>query len=177
MISGFDGYVGGEGRMSWKLLGMVPLARAQGLDVSRSAAGRCAGEALWLPTALLPRFGVRWSATSDRLLSARFPAAQEVVVHHLIDDHGRLQSVSFERWGDPGDTGSWAMHRFGVEVTGYQTFAGLSIPSEGRAGWFFGTDRWDEGEFFRYRITDLQPSASPDRTRRERLHDDREGGG
>lgn len=152
---------------------MVPLARAQGPDVSRSAAGRCAGEAVWLPTALLPRFGVRWSATSDRLLSARFPGAREVVVHHLIHDDGRLRSVSFERWGDPGDTGSWAMHRFGVEVTGYETFDGLCIPSAGRAGWFFGTDRWDEGEFFRYRITDLQPSTGRERTEPGRRDDDR----
>jgi hypothetical protein len=31
----------------------------------------------------------------------------------------------------------------------------VSIPSVGRVGWFFGTDPWDDGEFFRYRITDL----------------------
>jgi len=29
------------------------------------------------------------------------------------------------------------------------------IPSAGRAGWFYGTDRWSEGEFFRYEFTDF----------------------
>jgi len=39
-------------------------------------------------------------------------------------------------------------------MTGYSTFDGVTIPSAGRAGWFYGTDRWDEGEFFRAEITD-----------------------
>jgi hypothetical protein len=41
-------------------------------------------------------------------------------------------------------------------VTGYATFDGLTIPSAGRFGWHFGTERWPEGEFFRYQITGLQ---------------------
>ncbi|MGH3742047.1 MAG: hypothetical protein ACRDT1_12020 [Micromonosporaceae bacterium] len=32
---------------------------------------------------------------------------------------------------------------------------GLTIPSSGRLGWFYGTDRHDEGEFFRYELTAL----------------------
>ena len=53
------------------------------------------------------------------------------------------------------DTGTWAWHPFGGEITGYATFDGVTIPSAGRVGWFFGTERWPAGEFFRYRITDL----------------------
>ena len=34
-----------------------------------------------------------------------------------------------------------------------------NVPSAGRLGWFWGSDRWAEGEFFRYRITELQPAA------------------
>jgi hypothetical protein len=31
---------------------------------------------------------------------------------------------------------------------------GVTIPSSGRVGWHFGTDRWpDDGEFFRFTIT------------------------
>jgi hypothetical protein len=64
--------------------------------------------------------------------------------------------VVFDRWGDPDGTGTWDLHPFGGEVTAYATFGGLSVPSAGRFGWFFGTDRWSQGEFFRYRITELQ---------------------
>jgi hypothetical protein len=46
-------------------------------------------------------------------------------------------------------------------LTGYRTFQGLTIPSEGRLGWFYGENGWPAGEFFRYRITVLQPITSP----------------
>lgn len=62
-------------------------------------------------------------------------------------------SVSFDRWGDPDSTGTWAYHPFGFEVTGWTTFGPVTIPAAGRAGWHYGTQRWAEGEFFRCRIT------------------------
>jgi len=64
-------------------------------------------------------------------------------------------SAHFDRWGDPDHTGTWAWRPAGGEFSAYATFGGLTIPSEGRFGWFCGTDRWADGEFFRYRITQL----------------------
>ena len=32
----------------------------------------------------------------------------------------------------------------------------MTIPGSGRLGWHYGTDRWSEGEFFWYHITDLR---------------------
>jgi hypothetical protein len=157
VITGFDRYADGRGAMRWKLLGLVPLMRAEGPDVSRSAAGRAAAEALWVPTALLPRFGVEWAAADERHLTARYRIdAVEVEVRYALDTNGRVRSLVFDRWGDPDGTGAWSLHPFGGEVTAYATFRGLTIPSAGRFGWFFGTDRWHQGEFFRYRITDLR---------------------
>ncbi len=46
-------------------------------------------------------------------------------------------------------------HPFGGGFTSHATFAGVTIPDAGRMGWHYGTDRWGEGEFFRYRITGL----------------------
>ena len=71
-------------------------------------------------------------------------------------DDGHIRSLVLERWGDPDNTGKWELHPFGGAVTGYKTFDGVTVPSAGRVGWFFGTDRWEQGEFFRYRITDLR---------------------
>jgi Family of unknown function (DUF6544) len=157
VVAGFDRYAGGQGQMRWKLLGLLPLMQADGPDVSRSAAGRAAAEAIWVPTALLPRFGVDWSAADDRHISARCRIdTVEVQTHYQLDADGRVRSVVFDRWGDPDATGTWGLHPFGGEVTAHATFSGLSVPSAGRFGWFFGTDRWSQGEFFRYRITELQ---------------------
>ncbi len=62
VIVGSDRYVDGVGGMDWKLAGLVTVVHTEGPDVSRSVAGRGGAEAVWVPTALLPRFGVSWSA-------------------------------------------------------------------------------------------------------------------
>jgi hypothetical protein len=64
IIAGSDRYVDGNGGLDWKLLSLLTVAHAEGPDVARSAAGRSGAEAIWLPTALLPRFGGRWSVGS-----------------------------------------------------------------------------------------------------------------
>ena len=69
------------------------------------------------------------------------------------DAAGRLQSSHYDRWGDPDDHGVWALHPFGVEIDGHHMFGGVTIPSRGTAGWHFGSERWDDGMFFRYEIT------------------------
>jgi hypothetical protein len=156
-IRGYDRYVHGEGEMRWKLLGLLPVMRATGPDIGRSAAGRLAGEAAWLPTSLLPRFGVRWSALGERRLAASFPLdAHELELHVLLDEQARIEACWLGRWGDPDRTGTHALHPFGMEATAHRTFSGLTIPSAGRAGWHYGTDRWPEGVFFEYELTALE---------------------
>ena len=160
VLTGFDRYLDGEGEMRWKLLGLLPVVRAEGPDVSRSAAGRVAAEAIWLPTALLPRFGVRWAAAGgDELIVRSDVDGVDVEARYHLDAAGRLASMVFDRWGDPERSGTWGWHPFGGEITAHRTFGGLTIPSAGRFGWFFGTERWSDGEFFRYRITELRPDV------------------
>ena len=72
-----------------------------------------------------------------------------------LDEAARSTSFVFDRWGDPDRLGRWGWNPFGVEVSGHRTFDGVTIPSAGRIGWFVGTDRWPDREFFRYRVTDL----------------------
>jgi hypothetical protein len=57
---------------------------------------------------------------------------------------GRIRWLVFDRWGNPENSGAFAWHPFGGEVTDYRTFHGLTIPSEGRLGWF-GDDRLCHG--------------------------------
>jgi hypothetical protein len=158
LIAGVDRYLDGAGALDWKLAGVVTVAHDQGPDVSRSAAGRAGAEGIWLPTALLPRFGVRWSAAAADLVTAAFGVGEVPVELRLrLDGAGRVVSLQFERWGDPDGGGRFGWHRFGGQITGYASFGGLTIPSAGRLGWFWGTEGWERGEFFRYRITELQP--------------------
>ena len=119
VVSGYDAYADGHGAMEWMLLGRFPVMTADGPDVSTSAAGRAGGEAVWLPTALLPRAGVHWSAVADDHIVAGFRVGPTPIELHLrIDGDGHVRSVVFDRWGDPAQTGRFGWHPFGGEVTG-----------------------------------------------------------
>jgi hypothetical protein len=158
VIAGSDQYLHGTGGMDWKLAGLLRVAHAEGPDVSRSTAGRGGAEAIWLPTAMLPRHGVRWTAHDDTHITAHHQLDETPLdVHHTLGPDGSIQSLVFDRWGDPDKAGRWDWHPFGGEITAQHTFAGLTIPSSGRMGWHYGTDRWPAGEFFRFKITALRP--------------------
>jgi hypothetical protein len=161
VIVGSDRYLDGVGEMRWKLGGLITVAHGAGPDVSHSAAGRVAAEAIWLPTSLLPRMGVRWTDDgSDRVSLHYRLGPYPLTVTYQLDQTGRITSLVFDRWGDPDNAGRWGWHPFGGEVTDYTRFGGLTVPSQGRMGWHFGTDRWPDGAFFRFRISHLQPAAA-----------------
>ncbi|MBM7804952.1 hypothetical protein JOD57_000789 [Geodermatophilus bullaregiensis] len=150
-VTGFDRYSSGSGQMDWRLGGLVPVMTATGSDVTRSAAGRLAGETALAPTTFR---AATWTAGADE---------DRTVVTWRIDDHeeraefrvdpdGRLLEVTMQRWGDP-DGVPFGRHPFGVAIEAEDTFGGVTIGSVLRAGWWWGTDRQPEGEFFRARIT------------------------
>ncbi len=150
-VTGFDRYSSGSGQMDWRLGGLVPVMTATGVDVTRSAAGRLAGEMALAPTTFR---GATWTAGSDE---------DRAVVTWRIGDHeenaefevgpdGRLLGVLVQRWGNPGGQ-PFGRHPFGVTFEAEDTFDGVTIGSRLRAGWWWGTDRQAEGEFFRAQIT------------------------
>ena len=157
LIVGSDHYVNGHGGMDWKLATLLRVIHAEGPDVSRATAERAGAEAFWLPTALLPRFGVTWSASDDTNIAAHFEVdGHPMTVDYRIERHGFVESLVFQRWHEPDANGAWATAPFGGDLTAYRTFGDITIPSAGTFGWFYGTDRWPEGEFFRYEITALE---------------------
>lgn len=152
-IMGFDHYVHGEGEMRWLLAGRAPLLSDSGPDTSRSAAGRLATEAtLWVPTSFT---GVDWHAGDDpdTAVATWHIGAEESTVELHLDDEGRPRAVSMQRWGNPNGE-PFSFYPFGGKLEDEATFGGFTIPTAVRVGWWWGTDRWGEGEFFRARITD-----------------------
>lgn len=151
-IRGFDRFSDGTGEMQWRLLGRIPVVAASGPDVSRSAAGRHASELIGLTPGGALDPAVVWHEVDDHRATATVTIG--AFVHHVtidVDDRGRLHSVALPRWGNP-DKGSFAEHTFGVECEGETSFDGYTRPATIRAGWWFGTERWTDGEFFRCTI-------------------------
>jgi hypothetical protein len=136
--------------MRWRV-GAIPVMSAVGDDVTRSAAGRLAGELLLVPAAALDP-AVSWHAVDEHHATA------EVRIGHLVhnvtievDERGALRSLWLPRWGNP-DGGAFAEHPFGVEFAHEAMSDGFAIPTTLRAGWGYGTDAWPDGVFFRATI-------------------------
>jgi hypothetical protein len=154
-VTGFDRYTSGSGQLRWRLLRLIPVMTGAGPDVTRSAAGRLAGEATcWLPTAFSAASWGSGPEPDTVVATWLIGDGQEVVQLRLAPD-GRPRDVLLQRWGNP-DGEPFARYPFGVAVDGERTFSGVTIPSQIRAGWWWGTDRQQSGEFFRAEITDAR---------------------
>ena len=142
-----DHYLAGGARVRVALFGLIPIVNASGPEVAKSAAGRLLGECVWLPSALLPQQGATWEEVDNS--HARVTLGVDDLKTTLtltVDGEGRLEEVVFPRWKDTeGD-----FVPFGVSVEEERTFGGHTIPSRLRAGWWYGTDRYEE--FFRATI-------------------------
>ena len=150
-ITGFDRYSAGTGEMSWRAFGLVPVSTAHGTDVTRSAAGRLAAEGItFLPTAYRC---YTWTEREEPDVAAATlsVAGTPESVRLRIGPGGELREVRMSRWGNPGGT-AFGRQPFGVTVHGERTFGGITIASSFTAGWWRGTDRQAEGEFFRAEV-------------------------
>jgi hypothetical protein len=150
-VTGFDRFSSGSGEMRWRLGGLVPVLSASGPDVTRSAAGRLAGEATLVPTAFRAATWATGSA-EDRVVATWHVEGQDESVELHVGPDGRLLGAEMDRWGNPGGA-PFGRQRFGVAFEEELTSAGVTIGAVLRAGWWWGTDRQAEGEFFRARIT------------------------
>lgn len=156
-IKGQDAIVDGVGQMRWRVAGIIPVMSADGPDVTRSAAGRLELESTLLPSVLL-HDDVRWVASDDERIArahVHVPGGDEGLLTLVVDEAGRLASASLPRWGNP-EGGEHHEVPFGVQLDGELRAGGYAISSRIRAGWWFGTPRFEsEGEFFRAEILDF----------------------
>ena len=151
-VKGYDRLVDGDAAMRWRLLGLIPVVREDGVDVARSAMGRLQGEAVWMPSMLLPP-DVEWEADGDEDADALLHVLGETNRLDLdLAENGAVKSVALRRWGNPdGEEHHWVP--FGAVMEEEGTFGGFTIPTKFRVGWHWGSERFeDEGVFFRAEI-------------------------
>lgn len=154
-VTGFDRWTHGAGEMRWRLLGALPVMSAAGEDVTRSAAGRHAGELfVSLPTAALSS-AVSWrSADADSVVAVVRLRDTTHEVTLRVGPDGALTELVMQRWGPAGE-GSFGYQVFGATFSGEFTAGGITVPRRITAGWYHGTDRWPEGQFIRYTLDDV----------------------
>jgi hypothetical protein len=156
---GFDRYGQGKGAMRWWLYGVLPVVSASGPDITRSAAGRLGGEAVFVPALLLPASGASWEAVDDDTARVTLPVGGEPVSSTLaVAGDGRLRSVTIRRWRSDGEKPGYdrfVVDRFGEE----RTIDGVTLPTRFRAGWRLGEP--DAFPFFEACLDTIRFGASP----------------
>ncbi|MFP4471545.1 MAG: DUF6920 family protein [Bacteroidales bacterium] len=151
-VKGFDFYYNGEGAMQWSIFNLIPVMKSAGPDVTRSAEGRAILEGSFSPHALIHP-SVKWEVIGDNEITATWKIRSEKnPVHFVIDDKGALRQIYMQRWGNPGDTKEFDYHTFGVNVEAERKYRGVVIPAKGNAGWWFNSEKYDDGEFFRFEV-------------------------
>lgn len=151
-VAGFDRFTRQQGQMSWRILRRVRLSAESGDEVTRSSAGRLAAELLACVPSVALDPAVRWEPIDQGSAVAHITVGgKDQAVTVGVDPLGRLRQVSMDRWGTPP---GWPFgnYHFGALLSEERRFDGYLVPTEVVAGWHFGTARWDEGMFLRYRV-------------------------
>lgn len=130
-----DSYVGGDGAMRAAAAGIIPVVDQHGTpEMAAASLQRFLAEAVWLPTALLPREGLSWSAiddTSARVTLTDGPTTVSLDV--TFGPRGEIESMSTMRYRDVKGTPvltPWVGHH-----RDYERIRDMMIPTSGEVAW------------------------------------------
>jgi hypothetical protein len=102
----------------------------------------------------LPGDQVAWNEVDEGTAEAVLTLdGERIPVRLSVDAGGRLRGVAMRRWGDQAEDRRYALIPFGGDVQDERRFGDYTIPTAVRVGWWYGTDKFLEGEFFRAAIT------------------------
>lgn len=127
-----DSYVDGKGAVGVRLANLFQLLKATVPKVDHSSAVRFLSEVVWFPSAFL-RKNFTWTAIDDSSAKVSFTAYGRSVSGKLyLAADGRPTSFVSRRYKDVRDSEQllWS-----TPVTAYESFCGLTLPSNGQAVW------------------------------------------
>jgi hypothetical protein len=145
VLTGADHYFHGDGRMRIALYGLVPVVNATGPDLSRSALARLLMEGALLPTSVLPAPNVRIEGVDESRFTATVDLhGQSTPLTFNVDEEGRLKDLTLPRWGNLTPDRSFRYIPYGIVAEEERTVDGYTIPAKIRAGWWYGTEQYDD---------------------------------
>ena len=138
-----DGYVGGQGTMLGKVAALIPVVDQRSTpEMAAGALSRYLGEAVWLPTALLPNAGVSWTPVDDATARATLTDGTTTV---SADFHfaptGEIVGLSMTRYRDVDGRGVPTPFEATLRG-GYRRVGGMMIPVEGEVAWLLPDGRF-----------------------------------
>jgi hypothetical protein len=130
-----DSYVATEGSMRGAIASLIPVVDQHGTrEMAAASLQRFLAEAVWLPTSLLPRNGLEWSAIDDstaRVTVTDGPTTVSLDVR--FGERGEITGVSTDRYRDV--KGAPVLTRWVGTHTDYQRVQGMMIPTKGEVAW------------------------------------------
>ena len=130
-----DSYVGGTGAMCARLGTVIPVVDQHGTpEMAAASLLRFLAEAVWLPTALLPRDGLSWTAIDDS--SARVTLTDgptTVWMDVQFGSHGEIATVFALRHRDVN--GTPVLTPWFARHSDYAPVDGMMIPTSGEVAW------------------------------------------
>jgi hypothetical protein len=148
-----DSFRDGRGSMQATILGAVPVLSAQGTpEISAGALHRYLAEAPLLPSALLPRNGVRWSPLDDTSARASLSVGQTAVsLDFRFGDDGLVQSV-FTSGRLREVHGRYIPTPWRGRWSGYERALGILVPRRGEVEWLLhrGPELYWRGEMLSF---------------------------
>lgn len=133
-----DAYVGGEGLLIGKLLGLLKVVEPQRTpELSQGELMRYFAEGAWYPTALLPSQGVVWQAIDDTHALATLTDGRTTArLKFAFDDEGLISSVHSDgRYREIN--GAQVATPWEGHFWDYEWRDGMLIPLKGEVAWLF----------------------------------------
>jgi hypothetical protein len=148
-----DAYVGGEGILTARLLGLPVVKMQRTPELARGELMRFLAEAAWYPTALLPSQGVHWTAVDDRHARATIADGDtRVSLTFGFGAGGLIESVRAEDRGRAA-AGKVVPTPWEGRWSHYTERDGMQVPLEGEVAWILAGSR---KPYWRGRITRLE---------------------
>lgn len=131
MVLGRDLYLGGDGRITMKLLSLLPVADEGGEELRAAGLMRYLNEMMWFPAAYLGDnvtiFPVEGDAFGVRIEDGGIFAEATL----FVDGNGRLVNFRARRFNTATRSVEW----WETPVAGWGPVAGLELPTTGAADW------------------------------------------
>jgi hypothetical protein len=132
-----DAYVGGTASGQVSLLSVIPLDRAEGgAELNAGALHRFLAEAVWYPTALLPRPGLSWTPIDEhRALATLADHGTTVSLEFRFNDADEVSAVyapgRYRKVGRRYELTPWEGH-----FSKYEERNRMRVPLYGEVGWY-----------------------------------------
>ncbi|KPP86710.1 MAG: hypothetical protein HLUCCO07_14360 [Rhodobacteraceae bacterium HLUCCO07] len=148
-----DSYVEGRGLLAARLLGSVPVARAEGGEMDRGEAMRYLAELPWAPDAVLANRAVQWRVLEDGRIEAWLAMTpRDAVVCFTLDAGGDIVEMNARDRPATGPDGRSVLRDWHGRFHDYDMIGGRRVPLRAEVGYV-----GDEGfaPYWRGRITGL----------------------